>query len=1094
VTVLFTDLVDSTGILNHDGADRSETVRRSHFAALRHAVRHCRGEEIKTTGDGLMVIFRSAGDAVECAVSMQRAVARLRRTEPHFPEVRIGLSAGEATVDDGDWYGQPVVEAARLCAVATRGQILLAEVVAVLLRTWTRHRIVAAGRRELKGFDEPVVVRQVAWTGGELVTTLPPAVAPVAREILVDREVEAARLARAWERAKCGERQVVFVGGEPGIGKTCLASELARKAHDDGGTVLWGRSDEEMDIPYQAFVESLQHLLEQDAFASIVGRLGDRVADLARLLPQIVDGHDAAVPADPNADRLWLFDAVSRLIVAASNEAPVLLVLDDLHWAPCSALRLLRHIARDPHDASLLIVCTYRDTDLDSSHPLVELLADLQREQFVERLDLEGLPAVEVVSFLEAVGGGRELDASGRALAGVLHRETGGNPLFFSQLLRHLTEAGAVAPGDGRWAASRPLTDYGMPEGIRDVIARRLARLSDAAVQALKVGAVVGNEFDLRTLEHSPAAAPDPLTLLDSLEESARARLVVELERAPGTFRFTHTLVRQTLLDTLCAARRARLHLEVARAVEAGSVGHEPLDVLAYHYCEAATVGGAAPGVRFAERAALQGLEKLAFEAAIDHLERGLRTLELAGAPDAETRARLLVTLAEAHHLAGDVSRSKAVASTAADAARAVGSPKLLARAAMWRSAFPLAGVEDPPAAELLEEALGALPEGDHRVRASLLGRLAVYRAVNEGQGPAADGTARRAVSVARSSGDATALMRALTDRCLVLQGEPDLAVPRRHCEELRTLLASVPVRERAAAEKVLRRQDAVIHLQSGDVKAFDTDVRALARSCAASPAGGDWVDQATVAMWQALQSMLTGRFEDAERRAGEMLERAPHEANFQNSFAAQLFLIRRDEGRLAEIEYLLRGAVQATPRLIGFRIALALTHAELGDRVAARHELEPLVAHDYAAVPYVGRASAVAMLVEACAESGVDILPPAAYELLEPCAGQLLVVGWGAACLGAADRFLGTAAALAGRAGTAAQHFEAAEALEEAAGLEPLLARTRFSHARALMGSTRRADRVRARSLLDLAATTADDLGMRGLRHRVMAIGGRLQ
>ena len=195
VSVLFTDLVDSTVILNHDGA------------ALRHAIRRCRGEEIKTTGDGLMVVFRSALDAVECAVAMQRAVARLRREEPFTPEVRVGVSAGEATVDNDDWYGQPVVEASRLCSTAERGQILLTDVVAALIRTWTKYRIVSVGTRSLKGFDEPVVVREVEWADGDVVALpLPPAVPPVAREVLVDREAEAERLVMAWERAKAGER------------------------------------------------------------------------------------------------------------------------------------------------------------------------------------------------------------------------------------------------------------------------------------------------------------------------------------------------------------------------------------------------------------------------------------------------------------------------------------------------------------------------------------------------------------------------------------------------------------------------------------------------------------------------------------------------------------------------------------------------------------------------------------------------------------------------------------------------------------------------------------------------------------------------
>jgi tetratricopeptide (TPR) repeat protein len=708
-------------------------------------------------------------------------------------------------------------------------------------------------------------------------------------------------------------------------------------------------------------------------------------------------------------------------------------------------------------------------------------------------LELGGLQPADVATFLEVVSGGRQLDQCGLQFATVLHHETAGNPFFVGELLRHLTEIGAISPADGRWKPDLPLGEYGMPDSLREVIARRLSRLSEAANRALKVAAVIGHEFDLATLELAPAAADDPSTLLDVLEESSAARLVVELKGSPGRFGFNHTLVRQTLLDALSATRRARLHRQIGEAIEAQPTATDVAGRLAYHYCAGAPAGSASRGVLFAEEAALEALEKLACEAAIVHLERGLKAFALTDQPDPATRARLLVMLAEALHMAGDVTRSKAVAAQGADEARFAGSPKLLAKAAWWRAALPRAGVEDPPAGHLLREALDAVADSDPRLRAALLGQLALYRAVNEGQGPAADSIAKQAVDAARITGDATALARALMDRSLVLQGSPDVRKQRRHIDELAALLPRVPLRNRSAAEKALLRHNAVVHLQTGEIARFDEAVHAFSRLCHGNGPNGEWLDLATIAMWRSLRAALDGRLGDAEVFAAEMLGNAPDEMNFRNTFAAQLFLLRRDQGRLAEIKDMLRDAAQAAPRLVGFRAALALTEAELGAVDDARRELAALAIDDVTTVPYVTRASMLALLVETGAELGDADHSASAYDLLLPHAGQLLVVGWGAACLGAADRFLGVAAANTRRWDDAERHFEAALALEEAAGAAPLVARTQLAYARALAARGRRLDRARTLGLLDAAAGAADELDLGGLHRGLGTIRDRL-
>jgi predicted ATPase len=264
--------------------------------------------------------------------------------------------------------------------------------------------------------------------------------------------------------------------------------------------VLAGRCDEDLGVPYQPFVEALRHFVDHAALLS--DRLGRYGGELARLVPELSERvPDLSDPlrSDPETERYRLFDAVPSWLVAASLEEPVLLVLDDLQWAAKPTLLLLRHLVRCSVPMALLVVGTYRDTELASGHPLVDVLADFRRVSGVERLALSGLDDAAVVAFVEQTVG-RALDEEGLALARAVYRETEGNPFFVREVLRHLAETGAVER-DGVGGATRgPVDELGIPEGVREVVGKRLARLSNTANQLLQVGAVVGAEFDLSLL------------------------------------------------------------------------------------------------------------------------------------------------------------------------------------------------------------------------------------------------------------------------------------------------------------------------------------------------------------------------------------------------------------------------------------------------------------------------------------------------------------------------------------------------------------------------------------------------------------------
>ena len=296
------------------------------------------------------------------------------------------------------------------------------------------------------------------------------------------------------------------------------------------------------------------------------------------------------LPAEPDAERHRLFEAVVDLLAASSDNGPVVLVLDDLHWADKPSLLLLRHLLRSVTPIRMLILATYRDTDLDRSHPLADVLGDLRRESGVTRLDLVGLDA-RVSSSSWSTPRDTIWTSPALELAKAVHTETEGNPFFVGQMLLHLAESGLIVQRGDRWTSDFALGDIGIPEGIREVVGRRLSRLSDVANDALSWAAVIGPEFDLAIVE--AAGGPSGDELLDALDEATQAGVLREVAGAVGRYRFAHALVRSALHEEISTNRRVRMHWSVGEAMEArrGPGVDAHLDALAYHYGEGALAG-----------------------------------------------------------------------------------------------------------------------------------------------------------------------------------------------------------------------------------------------------------------------------------------------------------------------------------------------------------------------------------------------------------------------------------------------------------------------------------------------------------------------
>ncbi len=700
VAVLFTDLVGSTELLERLGDDAFEALRRTHFGLLREAVARTGGQEAKNLGDGLMVVFPSTIAAVSCAVAVQHAVRA--HNERHPDEaflLRVGIQVGEPIREEDDYFGTPVVVAKRLCDAAQGGQILTSELVQDLIGTRGGFPFRSVGPVALKGLRQPLPAVAVTWeevpdvaparpvvaaaapsaTG----TASPPAAAagspaaggaPVvadtvrsrlltsSRTPFVGREEELERLRSAWKEAHAGRGTLVLLSGEAGVGKTRLAAELAAGAIDQGALVVYGRCHEESVVPYQPFVEALRQLVE--AGAAQVPTAPEAPGALAVLLPGA--GGPAApgretMSTDPEADRYHLFEAVAGLFVEAARRWPLLVVVDDLHWAPKPVLLLLRHLVTAIEGAPVLIVGTYRDAELTRAHPLTETLAALRRDQPHERVALRAMTRAEAAALL-AARSGTELGADELAIAELLWRETEGNPFFLVEIIRHLLETGVLAQRDGRWVlTTSDVAGLDLPEGVRDVVGRRLAVLSEAGTRTLTYAAVLGREFDFDVLARM--AGGDEDEVLAAVEDALGTRLVAEVpDRPEPTYAFTHALVREALLSELSLARRERLHLRAAEAIEAVHAGRTEAQAatLASHYRQAGVsqrrLAGMAEAadktIGYALQAGHAAARVFAWEEAAAHWQEALGLMEWRET-EPRRRADLLVRLSDLMYVTG---------------------------------------------------------------------------------------------------------------------------------------------------------------------------------------------------------------------------------------------------------------------------------------------------------------------------------------------------------------------------------------------------------------------------------------------------------
>ncbi|HXQ58587.1 MAG TPA: AAA family ATPase [Acidimicrobiales bacterium] len=1085
--VLFTDVVGSTELSQRLPVEAADEFRRGHFSILRQALAEAGGTEVKNLGDGLMVVFATASAALSCAVAMQQGVERDNRGREHAVGLRVGLSGGEVSREDDDFFGDPVVEAARLCATCAGGQVLAAEVVRMMAGRRNRHPCRDLGPLTLKGLPDPVSAVEVAWEPLSAADTgaipLPGRLVGRPAVGLVGRAPEIQAMTDAFKRVAAGEgREVMLISGEAGLGKTTLVAEAARAAYDSGACVLFGHCEEDLATPYQLFAEAVGHWVTHAPEDQLRAHVETHGSELSRLVPALsrrIPDLPPSTATDADTERFLLFAAVVGLLSMISEQQPVVLVLDDLQWADQGSLLLLRHLAAADRTTRLLVPGTYRDTELAQAPDLRDTLGVIHRQSGVGRIELAGLDDDAVLAFLEAAAG-QALDDAGVGLAHAVHRETDGNPFFVGELLRHLSETGVIfQDASGRWRAPGSAEQLALPDSVREVIGGRVVRLGRDAQQVLSMAAVIGRDFDLDVLARATRTSEDEL--IDILDAAAGVALVRELADTPGHYNFAHALIQHTLYEDQGATRRARAHRVVAVSLEelCGDRPDTRVGELARHWTAARPID-LAKAVGYCRQAGDAALDALAPADARRYYEQALALSRESGTADPVLDIDLAIGLGTAQRQTGD----PACRDTLLDAARRaadLGDTDRLAAAALAtnRGFFSNTGVTDTDKVDILELALDRLPT-DHRDRALVMATLCseiAYGTPFERRQALAD----EALSMAEASGDAAVYLRVLNNVTYPLM------VPPLHEQSL-VWTADALTRAQSLGDPVqlffAAVWRAVAAARSADIDEVDRCLEIMGSLAAR-------LDQPLL-QWmytyqQAWRAQIAGDADRAEQLTVEALQIGtdggqPDAAVF---FGTQLVPVNLQRGSMGDMVALLEQMVADAPDVAGtVTAALALAHAEADSIDGARRRLQELAAAGFD-LPFDPLwMTGMGFYAEAAITCGEAAFAGPLFERLAPWADQWCTVGTCTA-EGPVSYWLGGLATVLGRYDEADGYFSRATATSRRVGAKFFAARSQLLWGRMLLERRAPGDADRAHDLLSMARTAAAEHGYANVERR---------
>jgi DNA-binding SARP family transcriptional activator len=924
--------------------------------------------------------------------------------------------------------------------------------------------------RALQQLERAILNQHVSL---ELVSAEVPAEA--SRGVFVGRRHEIDQLSEGLDDAFAGHGRLFLVAGEPGIGKSWLADALLARARARGARVLVGRCWEAGGAPaFWPWIQALRPHIRGADPDTLRAQVGSGASDLAPWFPELRELFPKLLerlPPESEGARFRLFEAVSSLLKATASSRPIVLFMDDLHAADEPSLLLLRFIVRELVESRLLVLGAYRDVDPTIRDPLSTALSDLTREPVTRRIELNGLAESEIAEYIWR-SCSRSADP---AVVEQVRAETEGNPLFVAELTGLLDRVGGLVDG------SAPLR-LGIPQGVRDVIGRRLRSLSVQSRRMLTMASVLGREFSVDALARL-SGLPDG-ALLDLLDETAAARFIGEVPGAPGHLRFSHALFRDTIYQELTTPRRLQLHRQAGEALEAVYANNlEPhLSELVHHFASAGRVRDATKAVSYARRAGDRAAELLAFEEAARLYRVALDLVTANADTDRTTSCELLLALADVQARAGEMPEAQETFLKAAELATAIGSGELLARAALGFGGRLLyaRATDGDQLIPLLTQAAEVLGPDDSSLRVRVLARHG--NAVSQHLPEASVELTAEALTVARRLGDPATLAYAISARLYATRAPTDL-------DERWALtgeLIHAADKERAFEGHAYRT---IVLFAQGDIPGIRGELAAMTRFA-------EELCQASQRWWVAATgatlALLEGRFDDAEHLMEQARTLGEHAQGYDavNFFQLQRFALRREQGRLGEVLTGLEKAAHADPTRAILRCALALALRELGRHEQAGHLLHQLAARNYAQLPVNNDwLLAAALLAELLALTADSERAKGLYRRLIPYDG--LNVDTEEVSTGAVSRYLGLLAATARRYNQAARHFEDALTLNQSMGARSWFARTQHDYAQVLITRDQSGDRQRAGELLRQAFATYRELGIQAYARDTNAVGG---
>jgi DNA-binding SARP family transcriptional activator len=841
-----------------------------------------------------------------------------------------------------------------------------------------------------------------------------PAIAPRTSDgIFVGREACLERLRLRWRDARQGRTGFVLVEGEPGIGKTRLAARFAEEAQSDGGAVIYGRADEDALLPYQPFAEALQHLVDNagTGFKSDVGRQRDT---LSLLFPALGDP-DAigAAGVDEPSRRYQAFDAVVAVLAQASARWPLLIVIDDLHWADKPTRLLLRHVLRRAPRERLLVVGACRPPDLGEGDALLDFLAELYRDLPYERLILEGLDEEQTHALVvDRLG----VDVTS-GFVQELQESTGGNAFFIEETARALRAAGRDR--EGRIDAGE-LVRAGVPEGVRSVIShrvKRLGKLDPLVPDCLTAASVVGPTFHFDVVEKLVDAGPD--AVMGAIEKSMAAGLVSEVRDRIGVFTFSHAIVRHVLDEQLSDTRRVDVHHRAAKALKSLGRSDNPAE-LAHHFALAQERAGSAPARDYAIEAGRRAAAMFAYDEAVGHFRRALELFD--DGCDETQRCDLLLELGRVEWHAGGEGARQTFLKAADSAARRSDAEQLAEAAVGVGERFFEVTYLGNPYRKLLETALSAIGPGDCRWRVLLLSRLATNLSFPHDKAEA-HACAEEAVAIARRLADDRLLIPALLGRHVTLLDVRYLDERLAVSEQLASLAGEH--QELTAERHYVRMYDL---LGVGDLEGARREAAALQ---ALAGVLGQPLLRSLALGTRSLWAELEGDIELAEQCTEDFRGQAElaRTRDAKSSWASQLFAMRRRVGRraLEALEPDVEELAGSGGAQIGWKSALGVLRCEIGDVKGGRRIFEEEMSEGAAGLPRgMFWLTRIALLSELSAMLGDELRARDLYAALAPHAARNVVVAY-CSFWGPVDTYLAQLAQTFGDEAAAAGHARAA-------------------------------------------------------------------